>query len=83
MSAVGRNAIEKQAWLIDLAAHRAPSMVPVLPSEFGTDIDYCAASASEIPHQKKRHVRACLAEQHEFAHSFVVTGSAALESGEL
>ncbi|EFX02284.1 isoflavone reductase family protein [Grosmannia clavigera kw1407] len=74
VSAVGRNAIEKQVRLIDLAAHRAPSIVRFLPSEFGTDIDYCAASAAEIPHQKKRRVRACLAGQTSLAYSFVVTG---------
>lgn len=54
-------------------------MTWVLPSEFGTDIAYSAASAHEKPHQQKLKVRAFLEDSQKHGtlgvgYTYVVTG---------
>lgn len=73
ISCVGRNVIEHQVELIRLA-NESPSIHRFFPSEYGTDIEYGPASASEKPHQKKLKVRAAIRSCDHLDHTFVVTG---------
>ncbi|KAJ9244080.1 isoflavone reductase family protein [Paecilomyces variotii] len=74
ISALGRTVIEAQIPLIRLA-DQASDVKWFLPSEYGTDIKYSPASASEKPHQGKLKVRAFLEnETKDLAYTYVVTG---------
>ncbi|KAH6637775.1 hypothetical protein C7974DRAFT_306960 [Boeremia exigua] len=74
ISALGRNAILTQIPLLRLAA-QSPSIRYFYPSEYGTDIEYSPASASEPPHQLKLQVRAYIREQvQDLSVTYLVTG---------
>ncbi|KAF2478845.1 isoflavone reductase [Neohortaea acidophila] len=73
VSCVGRPVIQNQLLLIQLA-ERHPDVKRFFPSEYGTDIDYDASSASEKPHQQKLKVRAALARVSKLQYTYVVTG---------
>ncbi|KAF7589038.1 hypothetical protein BBP40_004826 [Aspergillus hancockii] len=80
ISALGRGAIALQIPLIRLA-DASPTVKWFLPSEYGTDIKYSAASAQEKPHQQKLKVRAFLESKNpdeggvsDLAYTYVVTG---------
>jgi uncharacterized protein YbjT (DUF2867 family) len=79
ISAAGRPIIVQQVdWIT--VANQAPSVKRFFPSEYGTDIEYDASSANEVPHQQKLKVRAALREQEKagkgggLEYTFVVTG---------
>lgn len=75
ISAVGRDVLETQIQLIRLAEES--SVQWFFPSEYGTDIEYNASSASEKPHQLKLKVRKFIRENVDAAklkHTYVVTG---------
>jgi len=79
ISAVGRPVIADQIpWLPLLI--QAPSVKRFFPSEYGTDIEYDASSANEIPHQQKLKVRAALRNLEKegklegLEYTYVVTG---------
>jgi len=57
ISAVGRTAISLQIELLRLA-EAVETVKRFFPSEYGTDIEFDATSASEPPHQQKLKVRA-------------------------
>ncbi|KAK2743566.1 hypothetical protein FQN55_007164 [Onygenales sp. PD_40] len=61
ISAVGRPVLADQITLLKLAA-RSPSVTWFFPSEYGTDIEYSPASATEPTHQVKLQVRAAIRE---------------------
>ncbi|KAH8697149.1 isoflavone reductase family protein [Talaromyces proteolyticus] len=76
--ALGRGAILPQILLIKLAA-ASSSVKWYFPSEYGTDIKYSPASATEKPHQGKLKVRDYLENDKEIQKSglkytYVVTG---------
>ncbi|GME28896.1 Isoflavone reductase family protein [Neofusicoccum parvum] len=75
VSAVGRNVIAEQINLIKLA-EASPSIKRFFPSEYGTDIKYGPASASEKPHQQKLKVRAYLESDavKRLEYTYLVTG---------
>ncbi|KAI0002654.1 isoflavone reductase family protein [Xylariaceae sp. FL0662B] len=74
VSAVGRNAIDKQIDLIRLA-EISNTVTRFLPSEYGTDIEYNASSANEKPHQKKLAVRGYIKSSvKRLRHTYLVTG---------
>ncbi|KAJ5947300.1 hypothetical protein N7466_000315 [Penicillium verhagenii] len=76
ISALGRTALAQQIPLIRLAA-ASPSVKLFLPSEYGTDIAYSPASATEKPHQQKLKVRAVLEKEvsrDQLDYAYVVTG---------
>ncbi|PYH89946.1 isoflavone reductase family protein [Aspergillus ellipticus CBS 707.79] len=74
VSALGRGAIAAQIPLIELA-NATPSITRFLPSEYGTDIEYGPASATEKPHQQKLKVRAALKQvRPDLEYAYVVTG---------
>ncbi|KAH8676218.1 isoflavone reductase family protein [Xylariales sp. PMI_506] len=74
VSAVGRNAIDKQIDLIRLA-ESSPTITRFIPSEYGTDIEYDASSASELPSQKKLKVRSYIKTSvKRLRHTYLVTG---------
>ncbi|CEL10129.1 Putative Isoflavone reductase family protein (AFU_orthologue; AFUA_1G12510) [Aspergillus calidoustus] len=75
VSALGRGVIAAQIDLLRWAAE-TPSIKRFLPSEYGTDIEYSPASATEKPHQQKLKVRAALREVKEgdLEYAYVVTG---------
>ncbi|KAI1641120.1 isoflavone reductase family protein [Biscogniauxia mediterranea] len=74
VSAVGRNAIEKQIDLIRLA-ESSSTITRFIPSEYGTDIEYNASSATEKPHQKKLQVRAYIKSSvSKLRYTYLVTG---------
>ncbi|KAF2466609.1 isoflavone reductase family protein [Lindgomyces ingoldianus] len=56
ISALGRSVLLTQIPLLTLAA-RSPNIHTFYPSEYGTDIEYSPASATEKPHQMKLAVR--------------------------
>ena len=72
VSAVGRNAIASQLDWIPLLS--ASGVKRFYPSEYGTDIEYSPASATERPHQQKIKVRAALKESSGFDYTYLVTG---------
>jgi hypothetical protein len=57
-------------------AAEIPHIKRFLPSEYGTDIEYSPASATERPHQQKLKVRAALREvkEEDLEYAYVVTG---------
>jgi hypothetical protein len=73
VSAVGRTAIAVQLDWIKWTAE-VPSVKRFFPSEYGTDIEYNAASADEPPHQNKIKVRKALREASNLVYTYVVTG---------
>lgn len=73
ISALGRTAIAPQVALIRLAESH-PSVKRFIPSEYGTDIKFGPASASEKPHQEKLKVRAFLENTKTLDYTYVVTG---------
>ncbi|KAF4637395.1 hypothetical protein G7Y89_g695 [Cudoniella acicularis] len=73
ISAVGRNVLGEQINWIKLA-NQTPSITRFFPSEYGTDIEYGPASATEIPHQQKLKVRAALKATTMLDYTYVVTG---------
>jgi len=74
VSAVGRNVIAHQIDLIRLA-EQTPNIKRFFPSEYGTDIEYDASSASEKPHQLKLKVRHYFKEHvKRLEHTYLVTG---------
>ncbi|CAJ2513160.1 Uu.00g012790.m01.CDS01 [Anthostomella pinea] len=74
VSAVGRNAIDKQMNLIRLA-ESSSTITRFIPSEYGTDIEYNASSAEERPHQKKLQVRAYIwSSVSRMRYTYLVTG---------
>ncbi|KAL5342747.1 hypothetical protein BJX70DRAFT_355670 [Aspergillus crustosus] len=73
VSALGRGVIANQIELIEWA-DSTPNIKRFLPSEYGTDIEYSPASASEKPHQQKLKVRAALRKTQNLEYAFVVTG---------
>jgi uncharacterized protein YbjT (DUF2867 family) len=77
ISAAGRPIIAQQIDWINIAI-QAPSVKRFFPSEYGTDIEYDASSANEVPHQQKLKVRAALREQEKegkgLEYTFIVTG---------
>ncbi|KAL4914320.1 hypothetical protein BDW62DRAFT_145189 [Aspergillus aurantiobrunneus] len=73
VSALGRGVIAAQVQLIEWA-DQTPHVKRFLPSEYGTDIEYSPASASEKPHQQKLKVRAALRQAKDLEYAFVVTG---------
>ncbi|KAI1080824.1 isoflavone reductase family protein [Whalleya microplaca] len=74
VSAVGRNAIEKQIDLIQLA-ESCNTITRFIPSEYGTDIEYDGSSSNEKPHQKKLKVRAYIKSSvSELRYTYLVTG---------
>lgn len=77
ISAAGRAIIAQQIDWVNVAI-RAPSVKRFFPSEYGTDIEYDASSANEVPHQQKLKVRAALRAQEKSGkgldYTFVVTG---------
>ncbi|QKX56234.1 uncharacterized protein TRUGW13939_03335 [Talaromyces rugulosus] len=78
VAALGRGVIDSQILLIKLAAS-SDSVKWYFPSEYGTDIKYGPASATEKPHQQKLKVRAYLEGDEEIQKSglkytYVVTG---------
>ncbi|KAI1105601.1 isoflavone reductase family protein [Jackrogersella minutella] len=74
VSAVGRNAIDKQADLIRLA-EISNTVTRFIPSEYGTDIEYNDSSAKEKPHQKKLAVRDYIKSSvKKVRYTYLVTG---------
>lgn len=56
VSSVGRNALQTQTELIRLA-EESGNVKWFFPSEYGTDVEYWAKSATEKPHQLKLKIR--------------------------
>ncbi|EOO04211.1 putative isoflavone reductase family protein [Phaeoacremonium minimum UCRPA7] len=74
VSAVGREAIDKQIRLIRLA-EESGSVKWFFPSEYGTDIEYGPQSPDEKPHQKKLAVRKFIRENVQHLKiTYLVTG---------
>ncbi|KAG9204663.1 hypothetical protein G6514_000447 [Epicoccum nigrum] len=74
VSALGRGAIRVQIPLLQLA-EASDSITSFFPSEYGTDIEYGPASASEKPHQDKLCVRKFIRENVKKLHvTYLVTG---------
>ncbi|KAH9903916.1 isoflavone reductase family protein [Xylariomycetidae sp. FL2044] len=74
VSAVGRNAIDKQINLVRLA-ESFKTITRFIPSEYGTDIEYNDSSAHETPHQKKLKVRAYIkSSASRLRFTYLVTG---------
>lgn len=74
ISALGRNAILTQIPLIQLA-EASSSINYFYPSEYGTDIEYSPASATEKPHQLKLQVRGFIRENvKKLKITYLVTG---------
>ncbi|KAL4786935.1 hypothetical protein BJX76DRAFT_64374 [Aspergillus varians] len=73
ISALGRAVIPAQTNLIAWA-DQTPTIRRFLPSEYGTDIEYSPASATEKPHQAKLAVRAALRATKDLEYAFLVTG---------
>lgn len=75
---LGRDALHQQIALIELASAHS-DVKWIQPSEFGTDVAYSPASASEKPHQQKLRVRAYLEGNYQrgalgVGYTYVVTG---------
>lgn len=74
ISALGRNAILAQIPLLRLAS-ASSTIHTFYPSEYGTDIEYGASSATEKPHQLKLQVRKYIREEVNDLHvTYLVTG---------
>ncbi|CAM1507613.1 Fc.00g072540.m01.CDS01 [Cosmosporella sp. VM-42] len=74
VSAVGRDVIETQIQLIQLAEDSS-SVKWFFPSEYGTDVEYGPESANEKPHQLKLKIRKYLRENvKRLKYTFIVTG---------
>ena len=74
ISAVGRDVLESQIQLIQLA-EESSDVKWFFPSEYGTDIEYGPQSATEKPHQLKLKVRKYVRENiKHLKYTFVVTG---------
>lgn len=73
VSCVGRAAIDYQLLWIKLAS-QTPSIKRFFPSEYGTDIEYKSATASDRPHHQKQKVRAFLETAKDLEYTYVVTG---------
>jgi nucleoside-diphosphate-sugar epimerase len=74
VSALGRNAILGQIPLVK-AAEASSSIQYFYPSEYGTDIEYGPASATEKPHQLKLQVRKYIRENVKNLNvTYLVTG---------
>ncbi|KAL3457518.1 hypothetical protein BJX64DRAFT_293008, partial [Aspergillus heterothallicus] len=73
VSALGRGVIAAQIDLLQWA-DESPQIKRFLPSEYGTDIEYGPASATEKPHQQKLKVRAALKGVKNLEYAYVVTG---------
>ncbi|KAJ4990767.1 NmrA-like family protein [Stagonosporopsis vannaccii] len=74
ISALGRDVILTQIPLLSLA-EASPSVRYFYPSEYGTDIEYSPASASEKPHQLKLQVRRFIRENIKKLNvTYLVTG---------
>ena len=74
VSAVGRNALQHQIKLLQLA-ETSDSVQWFLPSEYGTDIEHNAKSPGEKPHQLKLKVRAFVRDTiRRVKVTYVVTG---------
>lgn len=73
VSCLGRPAIHLQVQLIKWAEEH-PDVRRILPSEYGTDIEYGPKSINEVPHQQKIKVRAALKECKKLEYTYVVTG---------
>ncbi len=74
ISAVGRDGLLEQIELLRLA-EASGSVQWFFPSEYGTDIDYDASSATEKPHQNKLKVRSFIRENIKRVKvTYVVTG---------
>jgi nucleoside-diphosphate-sugar epimerase len=74
VSALGRNAILGQIPLVK-AAEASSSIQYFYPSEYGTDIEYGPASATEKPHQLKLQVRKYIRENVKSLNvTYLVTG---------
>jgi nucleoside-diphosphate-sugar epimerase len=74
ISALGRNAILAQLPLVK-TAEASPSIKFFYPSEYGTDIEYDASSASEKPHLLKLQVRKYIRENtKKLKVTYLVTG---------
>ncbi|ORY00910.1 isoflavone reductase family protein [Clohesyomyces aquaticus] len=76
ISVLGRNVLLAQVPLLSLAA-TSPTIHTFYPSEYGTDIEYNAASAAEKPHQMKLAVRKHIRENIDTAKlhiTYLVTG---------
>lgn len=71
---MGRNVISEQINLIKLAESK-PCVKRFFPSEYGTDIEYCSASAAEKPHQQKLQVRNYIKTSiKRLSYTYLVTG---------
>jgi NAD(P)-dependent dehydrogenase (short-subunit alcohol dehydrogenase family) len=74
VSCLGRDALSHQISLIDLA-EQSDSVQWFFPSEYGTDVEYSAKSATEKPHQLKLAVRRHLREKvRRVRYTCLVTG---------
>jgi uncharacterized protein YbjT (DUF2867 family) len=73
ISCVGRQVISAQLELIRIA-DKHPDVKRFFPSEYGTDVEHNANSATEKPHQAKLKVRAALAAAQNLEYTYVVTG---------
>jgi nucleoside-diphosphate-sugar epimerase len=74
VSALGRNAILAQIPLVK-AAEASSTIQYFYPSEYGTDIEYGPASATEKPHQLKLQVRKYIRENTKRLNvTYLVTG---------
>jgi hypothetical protein len=74
ISCLGRGAILRQIKLLELA-EQSQSVQWFFPSEYGTDIEYDASSANEIPHQGKLEVRKFIREHvSRVKCTYLVTG---------
>lgn len=74
VSALGRNAILAQVPLLKLA-NASTTIKFFYPSEYGTDIEYSPASATEKPHQLKLQVRRYIRENvTDLSVTYLVTG---------
>lgn len=73
ISTLGRGAISSQISLIRLA-ESSTSVHRFIPSEFGTDVEHNATSATEIPSQGKLNVRAYLQNKTTLDYTYLVTG---------
>ena len=74
ISCVGRSVLDRQIRLLTLA-EESPGVQWFFPSEYGTDINFSPASASEKPHQVKLSVRKHIRDKiHRLKYTYLVTG---------
>lgn len=72
VSCVGRTAIDKQIPIITWAEQSG--VTRFFASEYGTDIEYCAESKHEPPHQMKLAVREHMKKCKSMEYTYLVTG---------